>query len=425
MNGQDFLQERKTKLTSIVRSSIGNTRQSDGFALRILGSASSINVLRDSQFNLDLTSQEVAYGGYPEVACLGFRLSSEELPSKLMIECFLTGIKRLQDRPESALDSFMIDDVALLGVADGLARLSRLNVDIHEADKWLLNIVDRSLSEKQWSYRMRLLCGDLLDGRGRLRTLPKLNSPDELALDIVLRSTWPQMFIDARLISPDDQSALLKTLIIGEAPRVSDLERAAVWFQALDIIVDFSCKSLFPTISDTSQLLANIQPGLKRWVWKEKARRNNTAPSRWQIDDEFDVQSLLWTVLYPVYGSELVDEMYLPSWGNVQPRADLGILKLKLIIEVKIARNPSDFKAIEEQVAGDLGLYFKNTDQFDRMIVFIYDDCDEWHPERYDSLKNALKNRERIEDVIIVRRPGMIPHRNQRNFPQTTIDQIM
>lgn len=52
---------------------------------------------------------------------------------------------------------------------------------------------------------------------------------------------------------------------------------------------------------------------------------------------------------------------------------------------------------------------------FDRMIVFIYDDCDHHRPESYDSLRNALMARERIEDVIILRRPGMIPPRNQRS----------
>jgi len=139
-------------------------------------------------------------------------------------------------------------------------------------------------------------------------------------------------------------------------------------------------------------------------------------PSHWLIDDEYDVQSLLWAVLYPIFRSDLVDETYLPSWGNVQPRADLGIVKLKLIIEVKIARQPSDFNDIEEQVAGDLGLYFKDTNQYDRMIVFVYDDCDQHRPERYASLRSALMQRERIEDVIIVRRPGMMPNRNARGY---------
>jgi len=93
----------------------------------------------------------------------------------------------------------------------------------------------------------------------------------------------------------------------------------------------------------------------------------------------------------------------------------LGITSLKLIIEVKITREPSDFAAIEEQVAGDLGLYFKDLALYNQMIVFVYDDCDKHHPEKYESLRSALKQRERIEEVIIVRRPGMLPNRDQRS----------
>jgi hypothetical protein len=111
----------------------------------------------------------------------------------------------------------------------------------------------------------------------------------------------------------------------------------------------------------------------------------------------------------------VVDEEYLPGYGQVQPRFDLGITSLKLIVEVKFARKQGDFADIEEQVAGDLGLYFKNTERFDRMVVYVYDDCDRQYPERYDALKNALENRDPIEAVVIVRRPSMIPPRDQRN----------
>jgi len=48
------------------------------------------------------------------------------------------------------------------------------------------------------------------------------------------------------------------------------------------------------------------------------------------------------------------------------------------------------------------------------MVVYVYDDCDTHSPENYDALRNALMNRERIEDVVIIRRPSMIPNRNQR-----------
>ncbi len=190
-------------------------------------------------------------------------------------------------------------------------------------------------------------------------------------------------------------------------------DRTAIWLTVIDALVREARAAPSPTVPEVVQLLHNVQSALKRWPWKERSRRG-AIPSRWLIDDEADVQALLWAVLVPVYGADLVDEHYLPHWGQVQPRCDLGILSLKLIIEVKIVRTPADFRLVEEQVAGDTGLYFREPGRFDRMVVFIYDDCDRPQPERYAMLVTALTRRERVADVVIVRRPSMIPDRQAR-----------
>jgi len=81
---------------------------------------------------------------------------------------------------------------------------------------------------------------------------------------------------------------------------------------------------------------------------------------------------------------------------------------------VKIVRTPADFALIEEWVAEDAGLYFREPARFERMVAFVYDDCDRAWPERYAGLATALERRERVVAVVIVRRPGMIPDRNAR-----------
>jgi len=190
-------------------------------------------------------------------------------------------------------------------------------------------------------------------------------------------------------------------------------DRTDIWFTIIDTLVREARAGCVPTVAGVVRLLTNVQSALRRWRWEGRSRRG-ALPSRWLIDDEADVQALLWAILAPVYGADLVDETYLPHTGQVQPRADLGILSLRLIIEVKILRTPGDFRAVEEQVAGDTGLYFREPARFDRMVVFIYDDCDRPRPERYATLATALKRRERVADVVIVRRPGMIPDRTAR-----------
>jgi hypothetical protein len=371
--------------------------------------------VKQSGFDLSTTPEVLAYEGYPRLVYLGFGIGATDSPAADAVQAFTAGLQHLRQRSEAGLATFIADDIAILGVADGIARLSGQPIpDLDNAREWVKGIADRPPAPAQWSTRMRALAGDLLDGRGRLKVSPDKSSVDALALELAIRDTWPHAFIGVAILDDEQRGKLLQALLTEAAPQVGDSERAVVWLKALDLIIATAAKSLLPTVSDTARILSDVQYSLKRWRWKERSARKNTMPSRWLIDDEYDVQSLLWAVLYPIFRSDLVDETYLPSWGNVQPRTDLGIVKLKLIIEVKIARQPSDFNDIEEQVAGDLGLYFKDTSQYDRMIVFVYDDCDQHRPERYASLKNALMHREHIEDVIIVRRPGMIPNRSAR-----------
>lgn len=190
-------------------------------------------------------------------------------------------------------------------------------------------------------------------------------------------------------------------------------DRTALWLAAIEALIHESRGERAPSIADVVRQLRNVQAALKRWRWEERGRRG-AAPSRWLIDDERDVQALLWAILAPVHGADLVDEQYLPAWGQTQPRADLGILTLRLIVEVKVLRTPADFRAVEEGIAGDTGLYFREPGRFDRMVAFIYDDSDRPQPERYATLAAALKQRERVADVVIVRRPSMIPDRQAR-----------
>ena len=85
-------------------------------------------------------------------------------------------------------------------------------------------------------------------------------------------------------------------------------------------------------------------------------------------------------------------------------------------MEVKIIRKSSDVNRLEAEIADDLSLYFKEGNPFETMIVYIYDDRDKPEPENYLAIRNALKHRsERISDVVIVRRPSMIPDRDNRH----------
>jgi len=426
---QELLAGRRDQLSTAIRASVnsgvdGPTVHHQAFGARVLG-VGTIERLTDNQpYTFMRDPSEVRYAGYPRVACVGYGLGAQCLDIHSAGEVFLSGLHRLQQRSGSGINGFAEDDVALLGVADGLARLHAVDDDaFNELDalrSWLMEIIRTTAVREHWSRQMRALASDLLDSRGRMRVDPDTEDTDRLALALTLRQVWPLPFAASPTFTADARDHLVRSLLLDAYPSVGDTPKAIVWLRALDTLVDAAAGSLVPSVSDTARILRNVQHALKRWRWKERSSRQGAMPTRWLIDDEYDVQALLWAILYPIYQSVLVDETYLRNWGNVQPRVDLGITTLKLIIEVKIARQAHDFADFEEQIAGDLGLYFKDTSQFDRMIVFVYDDCDKAYPERYQSLANALMQRERIEDVIIVRRPSMIPNRGQRRTADIT-----
>lgn len=211
-------------------------------------------------------------------------------------------------------------------------------------------------------------------------------------------------------------------LLLGDLPIHGELDRAAVWIGALRALVGEAATVLVPGVDEVVRILKATQGGLKRWVWEQKPRRAQTLPVRWLIDDEAHVQAFLWAALYPLFGAELRDEQYLPGYGQLQPRYDFGVTNLKLIVEVKLIRTRVDFKKVEEEIAGDADIYFSDPNRFDRMVAYVYDDCDIHYPELYDGLRNALIARDsHIIDVVIVRRPSMIPGRLERSGIQTKV----
>ncbi len=90
------------------------------------------------------------------------------------------------------------------------------------------------------------------------------------------------------------------------------------------------------TIAVVVQILRNVPRVFLRWTWEDKARTNRRGaePRKWHIENEYHVQSLLFTVLKPIFPG-LDEEKYLASTGRYQPRADLCLPNFQLVSEVK------------------------------------------------------------------------------------------
>ncbi|MDT7953557.1 MAG: hypothetical protein RQ966_18810 [Acetobacteraceae bacterium] len=414
-----LLSSRISELKGVILSSLEDANLgSRGLALRLVpGGELSPDGEQAPRLDLKEAAAALAYGGVPALALAGFAVGvagHSALPDEAA-QAFALAAERVRGRVVTGRGHLGTDDVALLGIADGLACLRASGRDTTALDDWLVELADSKPSGGYWSARMRALGADLLDGRGRLRADPGTGDIDALALELCLRRTWPSAFRFTGMPARDRQQALMAELLTRDTPMPGELDRAAVWIGALRILVAGAAVALVPEVDEVVRILRATQSALKRWVWEQKPGRAQVQAARWLIDDEAHVQAFLWTVLYPIFGAELRDEQYLPGFGQLQPRYDFGIANLKLIIEVKLIRTRADFRQVEEEIAGDLGVYFSDPERFDRMIAYVYDDCDAHHPELHDGLRNALTERDaRVVDVVIVRRPGMIPDRQRR-----------
>jgi hypothetical protein len=122
------------------------------------------------------------------------------------------------------------------------------------------------------------------------------------------------------------------------------------------------------TKDDLISLLQNISRSMRLWTFESVNRTRNSAITKWEIENEYHVQNLIWTVLAPVL-SDLEDEENLPSVGHKNPRADLGIPSLRTIIEVKFMRTSGQAACakIIEEIAADTSLYLSKPTAYDNI----------------------------------------------------------
>jgi hypothetical protein len=420
----DVLANRCTILRSCIRRGVLQApHQVRGFVIR---AAEKISIPSDEpslavREPLREVLKALNFGGYPTLAyagyCIGCALSGEV--NEEVGTGFLRGIDRQCERSSASQAQLAGDAIALLGIADGLRAIERNKVateHVERAKDWVLDLIEQHAGSDIRINRARLLAGDFLDGQGRFGLqLAKSDEPVTAALDICLWRVWPDVLKFAVHPGTERRRLLFSDLLILPAPTEGEVLRATIWLSALNVLINEAASATIKDAHQVVRILELTQSSFRRWRWEQESTRKRTAPTRWLIDKEADVQAFLLAILSPYFGDDLRDEQYLQGFGLRQGRFDFAIASLRLIVEVKILRTHKDVDAIEAQVEDDLAIYFKDTQIFDTMIVYIYDDRDKPEPEKYFSIKNALKSRsKRILEVIIIRRPSMIPNRTNR-----------
>ncbi len=229
------------------------------------------------------------------------------------------------------------------------------------------------------------------------------DDPDAAVVRVALRSRGVGG-VPAPVTDKDEGEAL--NLIRKQSPVGLGVPRAVLRLAALDWIRRDRpvCDLRSVTVADIGVLLRRVPAGLKKWTW-EHAPRTKTSPAarQWFVENEYHVQNMLWLLLAPLF-PDLMDEDSTPKVGPVQPRADIGIPSLRLIVEAKFMRADDPPKKMVEQIAQDASLYLVAGSKYDRLIPFIWDDSR--RTEHHEEMVRGLRQIAGVADAIIVPRPG-------------------
>ncbi|MBR1165880.1 hypothetical protein JQ571_02770 [Bradyrhizobium liaoningense] len=293
---------------------------------------------------------------------------------------------------------FEVDGISLLGVAFGVR-----SEQSYELEKWCKDILTRSLSE---------LASDLWQqGLARLAlvVLGEKNlsiRPAELAVVAAAKGVGSSS-------QALDEEAWLATVQPCALENASGFD--AVRLAAFDILSRRlgQVRLSSPTIEDLIALLRNVSRAFKRWPYEDEPRTSRSVKARWEVENEYHVQSLLWAILAPVF-SDVDDEENLPSIGHAHPRADLAVPSLRTLIEVKYMRRPGQagFKAVMDEIAADTGLYLSRSKEFDSIIAFIWDDCAQ--TEQHHELETGIEQLKGVSAAIVLPRPSHMTRKDKQ-----------
>lgn len=260
---------------------------------------------------------------------------------------------------------------------------------------WLASVLDKF--DKRlglWERAQLHVASQLLGERRPLP--PELSEASSVTRVAVAPITEVVIASDGRAIMAAVLEHHAQVDAIGAAFLLASLSRAKA-------SVVRSIRTDLMTVDDVLALLRNVTRSLRDWTWEEKPRTKTSQARQWRVDHEYHVQNLLWVVLAPLF-PDLESEGYSAKVGFTQPRADLVIPSLNVIIEAKFARATDSLKEIQRQLVQDAAMYFPQGGQYDRMIAFVWDDAA--RTEEHATLIQGLEKLERVAGVIVVNRPS-------------------
>ncbi len=336
------------------------------------------------------------------VAVLGYAAAARRLPDAL-IPALADGIQWLAERPwhrplrEATLEA---DGVSMLGVAlgarngDGEVPPALAEVAVKSSGMQALSPLNRSLVAA---------AAHVMGAPGR---------PD---LSVML----PEIRValaDLRLLPEDDgcgppawRNAMRLT------PGDGGSARAALALRAFDVLCERNLPARLGRLEpgDVVRVLQGVVRSMRLWTWEDKPRTTTSPTVRWDIEHEYHVQNLLWAAMAPLF-PDLDAEVYTDPVGQKNPRMDLTVPSMGLVVEVKFMRPGASFAKIVDEVAADASLYGADP-RWRVLIPFVWDDSG--RIEEHAKLVDGLRKLDMVHDAVVMARPGKMDHQTQGPAP--------
>ncbi len=352
-------------------------------------------------------------GDFGKLAALGYSISNLSPSERTAFSSvFIQGVEQLRRRELFPSDQVAFPNMprVFLGIALGILSLP---FDDRERDllTWLREVASVAISRNRPRGSERLLY-QYVDSLLNAKAVNVADSDAHSSLVEMAITEWGmrrgvfQTETKGPGVVPLQERILLQACLTN----LDDLHAgdAAVVWSALKSCLSASIHDSVMATPHVVLILSRFESSMRRWRWDDPTR---SAPLRWPVIEEREVQDIAWLILRGVF-DDLVDEDTLPKVGHSSYRSDFGIPSIGTLVEVKFARSAGDFRRIEKEVMEDSVGYLLETKNYQRLVVFIYDDSAS--VQEHSVTSRALEQLPNVEGVVIVSRPSQLPRAMQQ-----------
>jgi len=396
-----LLADARTLLCNQVEEIVGSSELLEAYAAWALPLRRGRWILKATP---ELAVDNLAKSGrsYRDVAQLGYALATTTRDDATR-RAFADGVEWLAGRKLNSGDShvaFCFDAIAMLGIALGARAIDDVALT-ERVSKWFETFIADVVSKHAGPSWARYLLASIpaLVSVSTSVALPDVDD-DDADVKLVLQSS---------IMSNAGVDTALQNRAMSRVKRTEneEAERAVLLLGALDFVSNLpvTVDLQRPSVAQVSQMLARVPAALRRWTWEDAPKTRNSDAMKWDVQHEYHVQNLLYAILAPIF-TDLVDEEWMPPIGQKNPRIDIGIPSLNLIVEAKFLRPGVSFASLIGELAEDASLYRARGGggRYLHVLPFVWDDSR--RTEEHAKFLQGLEQIAGIAHPVVIARPG-------------------